>query len=67
MGRIGEGEEGGLSPLHIITEINVTNGKGFRCACGAKWSVPSNATQEYIDEIYQSHVAYFTKPKTFVL
>lgn len=66
MGRNGEGEEG--SVVHNRTLVtDETNKKVIaKCSCGAAWSHGFDATYSQMDSIFESHKAYFNKPKTKV-
>lgn len=49
-----------------LHHLSVISGKAMWrscCSCGANWTHPIERTQEEIMLIFESHKAYFNKPK----
>ena len=53
---------------HDCIVSRISNGDWIcTCSCGQNWTQAKERSQEYIVEIYRSHLKYFNRPATQTL
>ena len=62
-----EEKEKQLEHKLLLTHIEKNGVWRDICSCGASWTHPASRSSKEMDEIFQSHLKYFNKPKTQTL